>query len=180
MPVEFKSPGEAGPPCDGVLDWEDDCLVVEYERARFLRSPEVVCVDIPVEEIDDVEFRPRLFSGKLTVRLMYLETAKRIEWCNGLEIKFVIPKKETDRAIALIDSIDANPLIAAVGIGVGGNEQDAACHQGAQSRYMVGQGLLADLFLVHSIPRPRCPLVPRLQNPRAARRGPPCDNKSGA
>ena len=106
MPIFFKTPAEVPSPADGVLSWEDNCLVVEYERSRFLRSPRVVRVDIPLEEIDDAVFKPRFFSGRLTVRLLYLDTAKKIDWCSGLELRFVIPRSETGRVIDLIDAMD--------------------------------------------------------------------------
>jgi hypothetical protein len=104
--LAFKVTTEMGTNIDGVLDWEDNCLVVEFERPRFLRPDEIVRVDIPIEEIDHVEFKPFVFNARLMVRTLYLQTAKDIEWAKGLDIKFLIPKREWDRAHTLVEQID--------------------------------------------------------------------------
>lgn len=106
MSVVFNTPAGADSQSEGVLAWEDDCLVVEYERTRFFRGPAIVHADLPVEEIDSVDFRTHVFNGVLKLRALYLHTAKQVDWAKGLEIRFIIPKKEWSRAIALVESIN--------------------------------------------------------------------------
>ncbi len=105
MPTKFKSPFGAGP-ITGIIELENDRLVIEYERTRLLRKSRYVKIDIPVEEIDELTYRSGVAKNSLLLRSLYLNTTTAIPWSKSLEVKFVIPRKEKARAIELADRFE--------------------------------------------------------------------------
>ncbi len=118
MPVVFRPPAN---PSGGILDFDDTSLIVEFEKPRFFRDPDIVQINLPLEEIEEASYQNWLVGGRITVRTLYLDTAQRIPWRKGLNIDFTIPRRERHRARALVDRIEAAIDAADAGTDNGGS-----------------------------------------------------------
>lgn len=105
MPVIFKCPAEHGT-IDGVMELDADVLTIEFEKQRIFRQPEVVQVDIPIDDIDFAEYKHWIFGGRLKIRTLYLGSAQRIPWRKSLNVDFSISRQEREAAIDLASRIE--------------------------------------------------------------------------
>ena len=103
MPVVFRPPAN---PSGGILDFDGNTVTVEFEKPRFFRDPDIVQIEMPLDEIEEATYRDWLIGGRLTLRTLYLETTQRIPWRKGLNVDFSIPRRERHRAIALTRQIE--------------------------------------------------------------------------
>ena len=46
MPVVFRPPAN---PSGGILDFDGSTLIIEFEKPRFFRDPDIVQIDIPLD-----------------------------------------------------------------------------------------------------------------------------------
>ncbi len=104
MPVVFRPPAN---PSGGILDFDGTSLIVEFEKPRFFRDPDIVQIDLPLAEIEEAVYQNWLVGGRISVRTLYLDTAQRIPWRKGLNVDFTIPRRERHRARTLVDRIEA-------------------------------------------------------------------------
>ena len=106
MPVVFRSPAESGRGVQGILYYGDEALTIEVEKRRLFTSPQILKLEIPISEIDYVEFRRGPIGARMKVRALYLETTQKIPWRKGIEVDFSFPRKERDEAERLVKTID--------------------------------------------------------------------------
>ena len=92
MPVIFKCPAEHGT-IQGVMDLDSDVLIIEFEKRRIFRGPEIVQLDIPLGDIDFAEYKHWFIGGRLKIRTLYLDSARQIPWRKSLNVDFVIPRR---------------------------------------------------------------------------------------
>ncbi len=104
MPVVFRPPAN---PSGGILDFDGETVTVEFEKPRFFRDPDIVQIEMPLNDIEEATYRDWLIGGRLTIRTLYLETTQRIPWRKGLNVDFAIPRRERHRAVALTEQIEA-------------------------------------------------------------------------
>ena len=103
MPVVFRPPAN---PSGGILDFDGKVLTVEFEKPRLFRDPDIVQIEIPLEEIEQAEYTDWLIGGRLNLRTLYLDTARQIPWRKSLDVAFSIPRREKQRALALAQRIE--------------------------------------------------------------------------
>ena len=105
MPTIFKSPLGTGP-ITGILEFEGDRLVIEYDQPRFLRKTRNANVEIPADEIDELIYQTCISRNSILLRALYRDTVKSIPWSKSLEISFTIPRREKERAMELVDRFE--------------------------------------------------------------------------
>ena len=103
MPVVFRPPAN---PSGGILDFDGKVLTIEFEKPRFFRDPDIVQVEIPLDEIELAQYQDWIIGGRLHLRTLYLDSAQQIPWRKSLDVAFTIPRREKQRAVALAKHIE--------------------------------------------------------------------------
>ena len=108
MTVVFRTPAESALATQGVIGLDRDVLTIEFEKDKLFGGPEIVEVSIPIDEIETVEYRAGIIGGKISIRTLYLSSTQHLPWHKALNIDFVIPRKERDRAMDLVRLIESD------------------------------------------------------------------------
>ena len=106
MTVVFKTPAEYGEEIQGVMDIDEDTLIVEFEKPKWFGKPQLIEVSIPIDDIEYAEYRNGLWGGKVRVRTLYLHNTHELPWAKALDVDFVVPRRERMRAVSLVASIE--------------------------------------------------------------------------
>ena len=106
MPVVFRAPAETGLTIQGILTFDSDVLTIEVEKPRLFKRPETKRLEIPIGEIDWIEFRRGPMGARMNLRTLYFETARQLPWRKGIEVAFSFPRKERDEAERLASRIE--------------------------------------------------------------------------
>ena len=104
MPVLFRAKGKRR--IRGIIHFGFEVLTIEIEKNRWFGSNQINTFEIPLDEIDYVDFRRGLVGAQMTVRTLYFETAKKLPWRNGIEVGFKFTRRERDGAEEIAMSIE--------------------------------------------------------------------------
>ncbi len=107
MTVSFTGPLESEHTVEGALAFENNVLAIEYEKERWFGKPYLEQIRIAIDDIDYVEYHKSIWGSKIRLRMLHFENARMLPWRDGLTVDFVVAKRERERAIALVEQIEA-------------------------------------------------------------------------